>query len=169
MNQIDNIIDVMIEIPKNSNIKYEYDKENKIMRVDRILQSSMAYPANYGFFINTIGGDNDPLDALVISDYNFHPGTVLSVKIIGALVMEDEAGMDEKILTVPISKIDPSGNKLNNYDDLDEYYLQMIHHFFENYKCLEKNKWVKINEFVDKEKAEEIYIESINRYISNKV
>ena len=83
----------------------------KIMRVDRILQSSMTYPANYGFFMNTIGGDNDPLDALVICDYTFYQGTILSVKIIGALVMQDEAGMDEKILTVPVTQIDPSVNK----------------------------------------------------------
>ena len=100
--------DAIIEIPFNSFVKYEIDKEANRMRCDRVLHTAMAYPGNYGYFPNTLAGDGDPLDVLVISEYALHPGTIINVKIVGVLLTKDEKGSDEKIIAVPAPTVDPN-------------------------------------------------------------
>lgn len=147
-----NEINVVIEISCNSGpVKYEI--EENILYVDRFLAVSMNYPCNYGFIPNIIGGDGDPLDALVITRFPIVPGAVVKTKLIGMLIMEDEKGQDEKILAVPIESIDPYYNLINNHSDLPEIQLQQIEHFFTKYKDLEKNKFVKILGWANKEEA----------------
>jgi inorganic pyrophosphatase len=149
-------INVFIEIPQGSSIKYELDKELGIIKVDRILYTSMFYPFNYGFIPNTQADDGDPVDVLLISSMPFNPGVIVSSRPIGLLEMEDEAGLDNKIIAVPEAKVDPVFAATSNAaEDLDEYIKQRIKHFFESYKELEPGKWVKAKEFIGKEKAEE--------------
>ncbi len=150
------IVTAFIEIPYGSNIKYELDKESKTIRVDRVLHTSMVYPANYGFIPKTLSKDGDPLDILILTDYPVHIGSYMDCKIVGVLVMEDEAGEDEKILAVPTEKIDPTYADINSLKDIPKSTLKKIEHFFKNYKTLESNKWVKIKGFYSKEKALEI-------------
>ena len=121
----------------------------------------MAYPGNYGYIPETLAGDGDPLDILLISDYALHPLTIVNVKIIGVLMTEDEKGSDEKIISVPSEKVDPNYKKINNYTDLPTYTLSKIKHFFKHYKDTEKNKWVKVGDFKDKDEALKIYYDSL--------
>ena len=138
---------VHIEIAKNSNVKYEF--KNSMLIVDRILHPPMCYPYNYGYIPKTLAGDGDPLDAIVITDSVLQPGCYLKCHPIGMLVTEDEAGMDEKIICVPISKIDPTYENVTNLNDIPEHILKKIEFFFENYKKMESEKWVKIHGFRD--------------------
>jgi inorganic pyrophosphatase len=156
-------INVVIEIPQGSNIKYELDKESGAIFLDRILYGSQFYPANYGFVPNTLADDGDPIDALVLSSESVVPGCVIKSRVIGVLIMEDESGKDEKIIAVPTIKLDPQMAKINSLEDLPEIKLQQIKHFFETYKDLEPGKWVKVTGFEGKEKA----IELINKAIKN--
>src|SRR3989338_7100880 len=145
-------INVFVEIPKDSNIKYELDKESGIVFVDRFLHTAMRYPFNYGFIPNTLSEDGDPIDVLVLSEYSVAVGTVIPSVVIGMLDMEDEAGGDVKILAVPHSKIDPLYGELT-METLSKAIKNKIKHFFENYKTLEPEKWVKIKEWKGKEVA----------------
>lgn len=155
-------VNILIEIPMNgSPVKYEYDKDLEIMVVDRFIGTSMFYPCNYGFIPQTIGGDNDPLDALVISAYPIQSGALINTRPIGVLLMEDESGIDEKIICIPNTKIDPSTDLISDIADLDEGIKRRIRHFFEQYKALEKGKWVKIQEFLGANKAKEIISSAI--------
>jgi len=156
-------VNVVIEIPQGSNIKYELDKESGAIFLDRILYGSQFYPANYGFVPNTLADDGDPIDVLVISSESVVPGCVIKSRVIGVLIMEDESGKDEKILAVPTTKLDPQMAKINTLEDLPEIKLNQIKHFFETYKDLEPGKWVKVTGFEGKEKA----IELINKAIQN--
>jgi len=156
-------VNVVIEIPQGSNIKYELDKESGAIFLDRILYGSQFYPANYGFVPNTLADDGDPIDVLVISSESVVPGCVIKSRVIGVLIMEDESGKDEKILAVPTTKLDPQMAKINTLEDLPEIKLNQIKHFFETYKDLEPGKWVKVIGFEGKEKA----IELINKAIQN--
>lgn len=149
-------VNALIEIPNGSSIKYEIDKESGAVVVDRILYSAMYYPANYGFVPNTLADDGDPADILVLGELPLQAGSVIKCRLIGVLVMEDEAGMDEKLVAVPVSKIDPTYDGVNSLDDLPKSQLNKIKNFFETYKMLEPNKWVKIKEFGDKAMATEI-------------
>lgn len=149
-------IEVLIEISQGSSVKYELDKEKKFLKVDRFLYAAMFYPFNYGFIPNTQAEDGDPIDALVISYSSILPGSLISCQPLGGLEMEDEAGKDEKIIAVPLLKVDPFWGKYQNIDELPESYKNQIKHFFENYKTLEPNKWVKIKDWFDKDKAIEI-------------
>jgi len=144
---------VVVEIPKGSPIKYELDKESGALFVDRVLYTAMYYPFNYGFIPNTLAEDGDPVDVLVISDWAVAPGSVIRAKVIGVLEMEDEKGIDAKVIAVPHEKIDPSYAQINDLKDLPEAVLEKIKHFFEHYKELEKGKWVKVREFKGKEEA----------------
>ena len=155
-----NDIDMVVEIPYNSFVKYEYDGEKKMMRCDRVLHTAMAYPGNYGFFPNTLAGDGDPLDVLMICDYAIYPGIHVKVKIIGVLITKDEKGDDEKILVVPNIKVDPNYTNINDYNDLPKWTLSKIKHFFEHYKDTECDKWVQVKGFEGREKAIEIYKKS---------
>jgi inorganic pyrophosphatase len=159
--EIPNKVKAIIEIPYGSNIKYELDKESGAIVVDRVMYSAMFYPANYGFVPNTLANDGDPADILVLTEYPIAPGSVINCRLIGVLIMEDEAGMDEKLLAVPTSKIDPTFEKIQTLEDLPEAILNKIKNFFETYKILEPNKWVKVKEFAGKDKAEEILRNSI--------
>jgi inorganic pyrophosphatase len=159
--EIPNKVKAVIEIPYGSNIKYEVDKDSGAVVVDRVMYSAMFYPANYGFVPNTLANDGDPADILVLTEYPLAPGSVINCRLIGVLIMEDEAGMDEKLLAVPTSKIDPAFEKIQTLDDLPEATLNKIKNFFETYKMLEPNKWVKVKEFAGKDKAEKILQDSV--------
>ncbi len=160
---------VVIEVPMNSDpIKYEYDKEIGAIFVDRFMPTSMIYPCNYGFIPNTLSGDGDPADVLLISSYPVVPGSVINAKPIGVLITEDEKGKDEKILAIPAPKVDLTYANINSYKDLPEIFIQKISHFFENYKSLEKGKWVKVTGWEDAEFAKKIINEAITRFNETK-
>lgn len=146
-------LNVFVEIPKDSSIKYELDKESGVVFVDRFLHTSMKFPTNYGFVPNTLADDGDPLDVMVLSEYAVAPGTVIPSIVIGMLEMEDEAGIDTKILAVPSVKIDPLFGEYKDVADIPEATKNKIKHFYENYKSLEKGKWVKLKEWKGKSVA----------------
>ena len=157
-------INAVIEIPYGSNIKYEIDKESGAVWVDRVMYSAMFYPANYGFVPNTLADDGDPADILVLNEYPLQAGSVIPCRLIGVLVMEDESGMDEKLLAVPVSKIDPRYENIKSLSDLPKITLDRIKNFFETYKALEPGKWVKVKDYADAKKAEEILEKAIKNY-----
>ncbi|OGK22838.1 inorganic pyrophosphatase [Candidatus Roizmanbacteria bacterium RIFCSPLOWO2_02_FULL_37_19] len=148
-------INVFVEIPQGSSVKYELDKDSGIMFVDRFIHGAMFYPFNYGFIPQTHAEDNDPIDVLVISTYPVQAGTVIPSRPIGMLEMEDEAGIDTKILAVPHSKIDPFYAQTNDIKDIPEMVKAKIKNFFDRYKDLEEGKWVKTRDFLPRNKAEE--------------
>ncbi|WP_394959608.1 inorganic diphosphatase [uncultured Helicobacter sp.] len=157
-------INVVIEIPYGSNIKYEVDKESGAVVVDRVMYGAMFYPANYGFVPNTLSDDGDPADVLVLNEYPLQAGSVIKARLIGVLIMEDESGVDEKLISVPVSKIDPRYEKIQGLQDLPQITLDRIKNFFETYKTLEPNKWVKVKDFKDKQEAQRILQASIDNY-----
>lgn len=146
-------VNAFIEIEQGSPIKYEIDKKTGLLTVDRFNFTGMFFPFNYGFIPGTKGEDNDPLDILVVSTYPIQPGSVIKVRPIGLLEMEDESGIDTKIISVPLEKIDPFYSSIKDIKDLDISFKNRIKHFFEHYKELEPNKWVKTKEFLPKDKA----------------
>ena len=146
-------VNVVIEIPQGSAIKYEMDKESGFVMVDRFNFTAMSYPCNYGFIPHTQAQDGDPVDVLVLSSYAVAPGTVLPARVIGMLEMEDEAGIDTKIIAVPPEKVDPFFAQVKDIRDLDAATKKKIQHFFNHYKELEPGKWVKTKDFLSKEKA----------------
>ena len=149
-------INVFIENPKGSTNKYELNKETNRIMLDRVLYSAVHWPFEYGFIENTLSDDGDPLDVAVLCEHPTFPGCVVPCKVIGMLNMEDESGLDYKIIAVPDDKIDPAFKEVNNMDDLTEYQKKVIQEFFETYKRLEPNKWVKITGFEPKEIAESV-------------
>ncbi len=151
----------VIEIPQGSNVKYEVDKESGAVFVDRFLFTPMFYPANYGFVPNTLADDGDPIDVLVISRQPVVPGSVIRCRPIGVLVMEDESGKDEKIIAVPVDKLDLTFKDVKEVEDLPEATLNEIKHFFEHYKDLEPGKWVKVKEFKGSSVAKEMIMNAI--------
>mgnify|MGYP001162297383 CR=1 FL=1 len=153
-------VDMIVEVPYQSSIKYEYDKTAQKMRCDRILHTAMAYPGNYGYFPGTLSGDGDPLDVLLLLERPLHPGTIINVKLIGVLNTEDEKGQDEKILAVPSETIDPTYKSINEPSDLPLIQMNMVRHFFEHYKDTEPDKWVKVGITEGSKKAGEIYKKS---------
>ena len=157
-------VNVIIEVPLNSSVKYEVDKDSGIVEVDRMMYSAMSYPANYGFVPNTLSDDGDPADVLVITDAVLAPGCLIKSKLIGVLIMEDESGVDEKLIAVPVAKLDPMMAEVNTLDDLPEHQLKKIKNFFETYKMLEPNKWVKVKDFQGPAVAEKILEAAIKNY-----
>tara|TARA_Y100000590_G_C15688467_1_gene1002529 strand:- start:1284 stop:1877 length:594 start_codon:yes stop_codon:yes gene_type:complete len=155
------LVDVFIEIPTGSNIKYEYDNDYKCVRCDRILNTALVYPYNYGFIPNTMSGDGDPLDVLLVTDYKLYPNTVIESKIVGVLLTEDEKGEDHKIIAVPANHVDIRYKDIHNFTDIDNNILTKISHFFENYKKLENNKWVSVSGYKDNLFAYDIYKKSL--------
>ncbi|MFN3640378.1 MAG: inorganic diphosphatase [Flavobacterium sp.] len=153
--------DVLIEIPKGSRNKYEYDFELKKIRYDRMIFSSMMYPADYGFIPETLALDKDPLDVLVLVTEPTFPGCVMEVKPIGVFHMTDEKGPDEKIICVPVS--DPVWNQLNDLSDVNPHLLKEIEHFFQVYKDLEKKK-VDVGGWGDVAEAHDIIEKCIERF-----
>jgi len=146
-------INVFVEIPQGSFIKYEMDKDTGFITVDRFSYTSMAFPGNYGFIPQTHGEDGDPLDVLLISTYPVSSGVVVPSRVVGMLEMEDEEGIDTKIIAVPTKKVDPFYQHVENIDDLDETLKKKIQHYFNRYKELEPGKWVKTKNFLSKEEA----------------
>ena len=154
-------INVVIEIPQGSQVKYEVDKDSGAIVVDRFLFTPMAYPAAYGFIPGTLAEDGDPADALVLTPAAVVPGAVIRARPIGMLMMEDESGMDEKIICVPHDKIHPMFKTVHAIDDLPEITKAAIEHFFTRYKDLEPGKWVKVTGWADKAAAEAVIMKSI--------
>ncbi|MCY0850398.1 inorganic diphosphatase [Sulfuracidifex metallicus] len=139
------LVNVLIEIPMGSNVKYEYDEEEEVVKVDRVLYTSMVYPFNYGFVPGTKADDGDPIDVLVISNQPFYPGTVIEARPVGMIRMTDEEGVDTKIIAVPKDKIDPTFSNIREITDIPDALKNKMVHFFEHYKELEPGKWVKIS------------------------
>jgi inorganic pyrophosphatase len=157
-------VNVIIENPLHGDpVKYELDKESGAMFVDRFLHTAMQYPGNYGFIPHTLSDDGDPVDCLVLGPTPVMPGAILSVRPIGVLMMEDEAGMDEKILAVPVPRMHPFHNNVTSYTDLRPILLEQIEHFFSHYKDLEPNKWVKTVRWGDAAEARKMILEGIER------
>lgn len=155
-------INVFVEIPQNSSVKYELDKESGVVFVDRFLYTAMNYPFNYGFIPQTHAEDGDPIDVLVISSLPVFSGAVIAARPIGILEMEDEAGLDNKIIAVPTEKIDPQFSEIKDIKDLSKDIKKKIKHFFETYKQLEPGKWVKVRNFLDREAAEKEITKSLH-------
>ena len=159
-----NYVNVIIEVPMNADpVKYEMDKDSGAIFVDRFVATPMFYPCNYGFVPNTLSDDGDPCDVLVVSDYPVVPGAVISAKPVGVLIMEDEKGMDEKIIAVPGKKLNSQFENVESYEQLPESLINKIKHFFERYKDLEKGKWVKVKGFEGAAKAKALIQEGIER------
>jgi inorganic pyrophosphatase len=160
-----NDIYVAIEIPANSSpIKYEIDKDMDALLVDRFMATPMFYPANYGYINNTLADDGDALDVLVITPYPVVPGAVIRARPVGVLKMSDEAGGDEKLLAVPHEKLTTLYNDIQDIDDVPQLLKDQIAHFFENYKDLEKGKWVKIEGWENADAAREAIMKSAAAY-----
>ena len=156
--------DVLVEIPKGERNKYEVDHETGRIRLDRTLFTSTVYPADYGYIEDTLGGDGDPLDALVLLPFPLVPGVIVEARAVAMYVMEDEKGQDEKVLCVPT---DPRFDHIQDLGDVDEFLLGEIKHFFERYKDLEPGKSVKGSDWVGREAAEKEIAESIERLKSS--
>jgi inorganic pyrophosphatase len=158
-------VNVIIEIPANGGmIKYEMDKDSGLLAVDRFMPTAMYYPANYGFVPNTLSGDGDPTDVLVITPVPVQAGTLIRARAVGILNMEDESGQDRKILMLPIKKICQQLAHIDKLDDVPEILRKSIVHFFEQYKALEPGKWVKISGWEGVKAAQQEIEDSIRRY-----
>lgn len=161
-------VNVIIEVPVGGQpIKYELDKNAGTLVVDRFLYTPMTYPGNYGFVPHTLSEDGDPIDVLVCNTRQLIPGCVINVRPIGALMMEDDSGMDEKIIAVPSSHLTRRYERVRDYSDLPEITLQQIQHFFEHYKDLEPGKWVKTGGWMGADIAGKMINDAIARANGN--
>jgi inorganic pyrophosphatase len=157
-------VNVIVEIPQGgAPVKYEIDKASGALLVDRFLHTAMFYPANYGFVPHTLSGDGDPADVLVLTQVPVIPGAVIRSRPIGALLMEDEAGNDEKIIAVPVDALHPFYTGVRSYRDLPPLLCEQIGHFFRHYKDLEEGKWVKLVRWADAEEAKDLLRAAIAR------
>ncbi len=157
-------INVIIEIPQGSSVKYEVDKEAEAIVVDRFLFTAMHYPLNYGFIPNTLSDDGDPTDVLVLAPQPVVPGAILRARPVGVLTMEDEKGVDMKVIAVPHGKVAAGYEHIQDVQDLPRALLDQIRHFFEHYKDLEAGKWVKLKDWSGAEAARKIIQEDAKRY-----
>jgi inorganic pyrophosphatase len=161
-NNVPDEINVFIEIGAHSSpVKYELNKDANILEVDRFLSTPMTYPCNYGFIPKTLGDDGDPVDVLVLSPFPVQPGAIIRCRPVGMLEMADEAGNDEKILAVPITKLTTYYTHVDEYSDLNEDDLKKIEHFFSRYKDLESGKWVKIKGWAGLEKTKQLIVRAL--------
>jgi len=157
-------VNVIVEVPIGGEpIKYEMDKAAGTLVVDRFLYTAMRYPGNYGFIPHTLSGDGDPVDVLIANSRAIAPGAVISVRPVGVLLMEDNAGQDEKIIAVPSAHITQRFDGVTNFTDLPDITVQQIEHFFAHYKDLEPGKWVKILRWGDAAEARKLILEGIER------
>lgn len=157
-------VNVVVEVPVGGEpVKYELDKAAGTLVVDRFLYTAMRYPGNYGFIPHTLSDDGDPCDVLIANQRGIVPGALVAVRPVGVLKMHDEAGGDEKIIAVPVSRLTRRYEKVLNYTDLPDISIKQIEHFFEHYKDLESNKWVKVTGWGDAEEAKRLIIEAIER------
>lgn len=165
-----NDFNVIIEIPMQGDpVKYEVDKESGAVFVDRFISTSMQYPCNYGYIPHTLADDGDPVDVLVITPVPLHPGVVVRCRALGMLQMTDEAGGDAKLLAVPVDKLCGVYSHQKTYADVSPWVLNMITHFFEHYKDLDKGKWVKIEGWVGIDEAHQEIMDGVARYNSAEV
>jgi inorganic pyrophosphatase len=154
----------IIEIPVGGvPVKYELDKKSGAMFVDRFIHTAMFYPGTYGFIPQTLAKDGDPCDVIVIAPVPVVPGAVIRCRPVGALLMEDQAGTDEKIIAVPVDALHPFFTGINSYLDLPEIMRQQIAHFFQHYKDLEKGKWTNVGQWADVETSQRLIMEAIER------
>ena len=159
-----NEVNVVIEVPIGGEpIKYEMHKPSGALFVDRFLYTSMRYPGNYGFIPHTLSGDGDPCDVLIANTRGVTPGTIMSCRIVGLMIMTDEQGDDEKLIGVPGPRLTPRYDHVRNYTDLAPIAVQQIEHFFTHYKDLEPGKWVKIARWGDADEAWRMVLEGIAR------
>jgi inorganic pyrophosphatase len=162
---VPNEINVIIEIPMHGEpVKYEVNKETGVLFVDRFLPTAMFYPANYGFVPNTLSGDGDPVDVVVVTPSPLISGVVIPCRAVGVLRMTDEAGVDLKVLAVPISKLSKMYESVQTYEDLPRQFLLSLEHFFQHYKDLEEGKWVKLDGWDGPEAARREIVESVARF-----
>ena len=160
-----NDINVIVEIPMNADpITYAIDKETGALFVDRFVSTAMHYPCNYGYVPDTLSGDGDPVDVLVITPFALMPGVVVRCRPIGLLKMTDEAGEDTKVLSVPIDKLTPLYRHIETARDLPEMVLSQITHFFAHYKDLEPGKWVKVEGWGSPEEAKKEIVNGVKRF-----
>jgi inorganic pyrophosphatase len=160
----------IIEIPLGGvPVKYELDKSTGGLFVDRFLHTAMFYPGNYGFIPQTLSADGDPCDVMVVSQVPVVPGAIIRCRPVGALLMEDEAGVDEKILAVPVDALHPFYKGIQNFSDLPPIMCEQIAHFFQHYKDLEKGKWVTIVKWLDGPAAERLVMDSITRALESSI
>jgi inorganic pyrophosphatase len=157
-------INIVVEIPKGSSIKYEFDMTTGLLFVDRKLYTAMNYPFNYGFIPRTLEMDGDPVDALILGEDPVVPLSIVKSRPIGVLLTEDEEGQDSKVIATPVSKIDPTFSKIDDIKDLPEYIENQIKHFFEHYKELEEGKFVKVKGWEGKQGAVKKITESMQRF-----
>ncbi len=161
-------LNAVIEIPQGGEpVKYEIDKASGALMVDRFLHTAMFYPANYGFIPHTLADDGDPADIMVVGPTPVVPGAIIRCRPIGALMMVDEAGSDEKILAVPVDKLHPFYTGVNSWRDLPVILTEQIAHFFQHYKDLEKGKSTKITGWADLEETADIIRAAIKRHDDN--
>ena len=157
-------VNVVIECPMGGEpVKYELDKASGALFIDRILHTPMRYPCNYGFIPHTLADDGDPIDALIVARTPFMPGSIARVRPVGVLMMEDDKGGDEKLITVPLDTTFPYYSEVSGHDDLPPIVTQQIEHFFTHYKDLEPGKWAKIKGWGDADEAKRIIIDCIER------
>ncbi len=157
-------VNVVIEVPIGGEpIKYEMDKASGALVVDRFLYTSMRYPGNYGFIPHTLSEDGDPCDVIVANTRAIQPGAIMACRIVGVLLMEDEAGGDEKLIAVPAPKLSQRYEHVENYTDLPRITLDQIEHFFAHYKDLEPGKWVKIKGWRGAEEAQAMVLAGVER------
>ncbi|MEZ5818047.1 MAG: inorganic diphosphatase [Hyphomicrobiaceae bacterium] len=157
-------VNVIVEVPVGGEpIKYELDKASGTLFVDRFLYTPMRYPGNYGFIPHTLATDGDPIDVLVCNTRAIVPGAVMNCRPVGVLLMEDDAGGDEKVIAVPSAKITRRYERVASYADLPQITIEQIRHFFEHYKDLEPGKWVKIKGWGDAREARRLIVEAIER------
>jgi inorganic pyrophosphatase len=162
---VPNDVNVIVEIPKDADpVKYEVDKATGAIFVDRILSTPMRYPCNYGYIPHTLCGDGDPADVLVILPLPLVPGSVIRCRPVGVMMMQDEAGSDEKLLAVPIDKVFSGYTHVHDIGRVSKHWLERIGHFFQHYKDLEPGKWVKISGWGDAEQARRIIGEAVERF-----
>lgn len=159
-----NEVNVIVEVPVGGEpVKYEMDKDAGTLVVDRFLYTSMRYPGNYGFIPHTLSGDGDPIDVLIANQRGIVPGAVIAVRPIGVFLMQDEAGIDEKIIAVPTTRLTKRYEKIEDYTQLPEITVQQIEHFFAHYKDLERQKWVKSLGWGGVADAKKLILEAIAR------
>ncbi|NNE04336.1 MAG: inorganic diphosphatase [Xanthomonadales bacterium] len=157
-------VNVIIEVPVGGHpIKYEMDKEAGTLVVDRFLYTPMSYPGNYGFVPHTLSEDGDPIDVLICNTRQLVPGCVINVRPVGVLVMEDNAGQDEKIIAVPGSSTTQRYDNIHEFSDLPSITLKQVEHFFEHYKDLEPGKWVRIGDWHGASEARSMITAAIAR------
>ena len=161
-------INVIVEIPQGGEpVKYELDKASGAIFVDRFLHTAMFYPGNYGFVPHTLAEDGDPIDVLIVGPVPVVPGAVVRCRPIGGLLMEDEAGPDEKIIAVPVDALHPFYTNVRSHEDLPAILCEQIAHFFSHYKDLEKGKWVKVARWVGPDDAGRLVMAAIDRAVQN--